>query len=138
MIDYYKINEEIEESFPINGKGNKDLLLLIYEDESEFLVAKLQEIMQAIKYDLQDDCIYLFSAGKRKITGSWINTLGAKNIIIFNEDNKSESFNLPVTTYVPAILESKQIVTVELLSEILNDQNKKFKFWQLLQKMFLK
>jgi hypothetical protein len=138
MIDYYKINEEIEESFPINGKGNKDLLLLFYEDESEFLVGKLQEIMQAIKYDLQNDCIYLFSAGKWKITGSWINTLGVKNIIIFDVENKVERFNLSVTPYVPTILESKQIVNVELLSEILNDQNKKFKFWQLLQKMFLK
>ena len=137
MIDYYKINEQNRETVSLNGKGAKHLLLYISDNSSEFIYGKLEEIMNAIKYKLDTDCYYVFNANGNQLSGPVVNDLSVKDIIIFDNNLQMGNFNIDFTPYIPVVLEDKRIVIVEPLSVILNDKNKKFRFWQLLQKMFL-
>lgn len=138
MIDYYRINEQNQETVSLKGKGEKQLLLYISDHSSEFIYGKLEEIMNAIKYKLNDDCYYAFNANGNQLFGSILNDLKVKDIIVFDDNLHMNNFNMDFTPYIPVTLEDKRIVIVEPLTIILNDKNKKFKFWQLLQKMFLK
>lgn len=138
MIDYYKINEKNQESFPLYGSGGKNLLLLISDEKSDFILGKLQEIMKAIKYDLDVDSQYAFNLTSENISGEFITTTNALDIIVFDNIENTTLLNTEIKPYVPIVLEKRRMVLVEPLEELLNDKNKKFKFWQLLQKMFLK
>jgi len=124
------------------AKGeNKKGLVIVYlaEDEESEHLTLLRNILNAIKYDLDQDALLLSLTAKSRLRFiDMLKEVTAKEVIVFGIQPKQLGLNWQCKAYEFLKHDTQHYLFSHPLSEIQNDKQKKGALWQALKGMFLK
>ena len=138
MIEYYKINESSEIKHQLSGKGLRNCLFIISQEEFESGENKLEEILKAVKLDKNKDVLFwltdqLEPDNLQHIVAEY----GISVITSFGMDVNAFYPNLMIKDYQLSQMEAFTWLSVPRLSKVLSSRDEKMKLWKALQALFL-
>lgn len=139
MIDYYRITMATDISDMLSGVGEKGLLIVIGQPETENTIfSKLKEVIAAIHYDMGRDTWLLALDPKHSVPiHSLTNIPNVQSILCFGIHNQLQTENLNIQHYKKITINKINLFPVETLDAIMGNNQKKMQLWQLLKENFL-
>ena len=140
MINYYKIDDNKDQRIELTGNGKKGLLIVVEkEGSSEELLAKLDDIVKAIKYDPREDTfvVVLAKSVVNQVVSKILKEHKINDILAFGIEAKDIFPNAESYLYYPLKSERIRMLISDNLSKIFSDKALKMKLWKCLQQMYL-
>ncbi len=139
MIDYYRITMATDISDMLSGVGEKGLLIVIGQPETENTVfSKLKEVIAAIRYDMDRDSWLLAIEPEHSVPiHSLTNLPNVQSILCFGIHKQLQTENLNIQPYKKITFNNINLFPVETLETIMGNNQKKMQLWQLLKENFL-
>ncbi len=139
MIEYYKINESRDIKHDLIGKGLRNCLFVLAEEDYEKGESKFEEILKAVKLDRHKDIlVWINNEVNQDCLNAIIEEYGVKIITTFGMDMKGMYPNMDIIDYQIMTMESYTLLAAPKLENILASKGEKMKLWKALQSMFLK
>ena len=141
MITYYKSKQQNNHSYEVLGDGKRSLMVVCYaSDASPVHLAKLNQIIEAIRYHPQEDS-FLCKVGDGEdipLLSELSLAYKLKHIILFTDQIGKIVSNVNFQYYKRYPFEDFELLIVESIGVIMDDAQRKKKLWITLQEMFLK
>lgn len=140
MINYYKIDNNVNQRIDLTGNGKKGLLIVVAEEgSSEELISKLDDIVKAIKYDPREDTfvVVLNKSVAYQVVSNILEEQNIKDILAFGIEAKDIFPNAESYMYYPMNSEGIRMLISDNLTKIFSDKALKIKLWKCLQQMYL-
>lgn len=141
MIRYYNSVEPKNTSYQVIGEGKRALMVVCYaSDASPVHLAKLNQIIEAIRYHPQEDTYLckIDDEGELPLMTELSLQYNLKHIIIFTDQIHKIRSNVDFQYYKRFHFENCEILVVESINKIMDDAQRKKKLWVTLQEIFLK
>ena len=121
----------------INGNGKKGLLIVIHEADRNENMSTLQGLVQAIKFDIQEDVTIVSCVGNTTAINSILTAKEYKTVILIGVTPEQVGFSLNAKKYFFYKMERFSLLITDSLQVMNGDKSKKMAFWQNLQSRFL-
>ncbi len=139
-FDYYDIapDQKVGLHTRLSGNNKKKLLILITKEDAEEdkAMTTLKAILNAIKYDMEEDCALLPIDSKESIVFQKLPLDACHHIISFGISPKQMGLQIQHHNYTTLKILEKELLFADTLSVITNDVSKKKLLWAALQSIF--
>lgn len=133
----YKIetdNRKLEDTLRQEGACKNQLLVIVNQsDLSEESHKTLSQMLNAIKYNLEDSCMIVLSKEQTISINTYIKQFDITKVLCFGIASKTIGLQIVAAAYRLIAMEEIKLVFSHSITDLNADKQKKIKLWNVIQ-----